>query len=38
MEHDSLGDTNFETFDITNKEPGEVAEYVVEWMKENYKG
>lgn len=38
MEHDSLGDTNFETFDITNKEPVEVAEYVVEWMKENYKG
>lgn len=35
MEHDSLGDTKFETFDITGKEPREVADYVVEWVKKN---
>lgn len=35
MEHDSLGDTKFETFDITGKEPGEVADYVVEWVKKS---
>ena len=35
MEHDSLGETKFETFDITGKEPGEVADYVMEWMKKN---
>lgn len=33
MEHDSIGDTKFETFDITDKEPGDVANYVVEWIK-----
>lgn len=33
MEHDRHGDTRFETFDITNKEPGDVADYVVEWVK-----
>ena len=33
MEHDSIGDTTFETFDITGKEPGEVAGYVEAWVK-----
>ena len=33
-EHDSLGDTKFETFDISGKTPGEVAEYVIQWVKE----
>lgn len=33
MEHNSLGDTRFETFDITGKEPGEVADYVVQWLQ-----
>lgn len=33
MEHDSLGDTKFEIFDITDKEPGDVADYVLEWVK-----
>lgn len=28
-----IGDTKFETFDITDKEPGDVANYVVEWIK-----
>ena len=32
MEHDSLGDTRFETVDITGKEPQEVAEYVIQWV------
>lgn len=32
MEHDSIGDTAFETFDITGKEPDKVADYVVEWV------
>lgn len=33
MEHNSLEDTKFETFDITGKEPYEVAEYVMEWVE-----
>lgn len=33
MEHDSIGDTGFEIFDITDKEPGDVADYVLEWVK-----
>lgn len=33
MEHDHLGATKFETFDITDKEPGEVADYVIEWVR-----
>lgn len=33
MEHDRLGDTKFETFDITDKEPKEVADYVIEWVQ-----
>lgn len=37
MEHDSIGDTKFEIFDITDKEPGEVAAYVVEWIKKKIK-
>ena len=35
IEHDSLGDTRFESFDITDKEPGVVADYVVEWVNKN---
>lgn len=35
MEHNSLGDTMFETFDITGKEPGEVADHVVKWLRSN---
>lgn len=35
MEHDSLGETRFETFDITNKEPDEVADYVMKWVNMN---
>lgn len=35
MEHDHLGTTKFKTFDITDKEPGEVADYVIEWVREN---
>ncbi len=35
MEHDSLGETRFETFDITNKDPNEVADYVMKWVNMN---
>ena len=31
-EHNSLGETRFETFDITGKKPAEVAEYVIRWV------
>ena len=33
MEHDSIGDTKFETFDITDREPGEVADHVIKWLQ-----
>lgn len=32
MEHDSLGETRFEKLDITDRAPGEVSDYVIEWM------
>ena len=32
--HTSLGDTEFETVDITGKSVEEVAEHVIKWMKE----
>ncbi len=33
MEHDHIGDTVFETFDITGKSKKEVADYVIHWMR-----
>lgn len=33
MEHDHHGDTKYELLDITMKAPGEVADYVEEWVK-----
>lgn len=33
MEHDRIGDTKYETFDITDKTPEAVADYVVEWVE-----
>lgn len=32
MEHDNLGETRFEKLDITDRAPGEVSDYVIEWM------
>ena len=36
MEHDSHGDMTFEKYDITGKEPKEVADYVIDWVEKNY--
>lgn len=33
MTHESLGDTKYEVLDITGKEPCDVADYVIEWVK-----
>ena len=38
MEHDSLGDMKFETLDITEKSPEEVADCVIEWVKKEWQG
>ncbi len=34
--HNSLGDTEFDTFDTTGKNVEEVAEYVMDWLKNKY--
>ena len=34
--HHSLGDTEFETFDISGKSVSEVADFVVEWVGRQY--
>ena len=34
--HHSLGDTEFETFDISGKSVSEVADFVVEWVGQQY--
>ncbi|ABX42361.1 hypothetical protein [Lachnoclostridium phytofermentans] len=33
MEHDHIGDTAYDRFDITGKTANEVAEYVIEWTR-----
>lgn len=37
MEHNQLGDTKYEVFDITDREPPEVADYVMEWVMKKTK-
>ena len=32
--HDQLGDTLFETYDISGKDVEDVADYVIGWVKE----
>lgn len=32
MEHDHIGDTEYDIFDITGKNVNEVADYVIEWV------
>lgn len=34
--HDTLGETKFDTFDITDKSVSEVAEYVEAWVKQHF--
>lgn len=32
--HNEFNGTKFDTFDITNKSPREVAEHILEWIRE----
>lgn len=34
MEHDSLEDATFDKYDITGKNPKDVADYVIKWVEE----
>lgn len=35
MKHNSIGDTTFEVFDITDKNPLEISDYVIKWVRRN---
>ncbi len=38
MGHDRIGDMGFETLDITGKESGEIAGYVINWLRLHCRG